>query len=213
VHPGHDATHLEKRLPPYTFDPLAQRALVAAAQRGEPEARARLVQRLQCIPRFVARLHGRMGWSLSQEELADAVQDVALVVLKNLDRFHGRVPLEAWIHRICFLTLRNRLRRQRASPKSLGDAAEDVAAPRAESGDDTRAEVMAILDRIGGIEADIVSMRHIEGLSFEEIGRRTGDSVATTKTRYYRAIRRVQERLHSRQDDIQGAEHEARRRG
>jgi RNA polymerase sigma-70 factor (ECF subfamily) len=195
--------HTFIRVTEFPFDPVAERALVAAARRGERDAMETLVSRLQCIPRFVERLHARLGRGLPRDELPDVVQDVAVVVLRSLDRFHGRVPLEAWIHRICFLTLRNRLRGRRLAPTSLGDGAEWIAATGFDAHNELRADVLEILERIGGVEADIVSMRHIEGLSFEAIATRLGDVVATTKTRYYRAIRRVQERVRmARQREI-----------
>lgn len=178
-----------------TFDRAGDSALVAAALRRERRAMDALTQRLHCIPRFIERINLRFGRCLSHDELADAVQDVAVVVLRSLDRFHGRVPLEAWVHRICFLTLRNRMRQRRASPLPLGDAADELVSSPHDDGA-LRAEVLTVLDRLGGVEAEILSLRHIEGMSFEAIAARLGEVVATTKTRYYRAIRRLQTRLH-----------------
>jgi RNA polymerase sigma-70 factor (ECF subfamily) len=177
-----------------SYDPASDRDLVAAALRRERRAMDELTRRLHCIPRFVDRINLRFGRCLDRDEVADVVQDVAVVVLRNLDRFHGRVPLEAWLHRICFLTLRNRMRKRRAAPVPLGDAAGELAAT---APDDAalRAEVLAVLEQLGGLEADILSMRHVEGLSFDAIAARLGDAVATTKTRYYRAIRRLQARV------------------
>ena len=56
-------------------------------------------------------------------------------------------------------------------------------------------DIHVALERLGGIEADILRLKHFEGLTFAEIARRMGSPENTVKARYYRGLARLERML------------------
>jgi RNA polymerase sigma factor (sigma-70 family) len=56
------------------------------------------------------------------------------------------------------------------------------------------------LDRLDAEEARVVSLKHFQNMTFEEISARTQISENTLKTRYYRGLRKLRHFL-TRQDE------------
>lgn len=172
-------------------------ARVQAALRCDGVAADWLAARLTCIPRMVHQIAGTFAW-LRPQEREDVAQDVALVVLRRLDSYHGRAPLEAWVWRICVLTVKNRGRQRSEFAFASLDtiAAEDTERPDASLlANEHRARIRGAVDAVGGVEAEILRQKHFDGLDFETIAARTGIGIATLRTRYYRALKRLQRRL------------------
>ena len=48
------------------------------------------------------------------------------------------------------------------------------------------------LERVGGVEAEAVALKHYEGLTFEEMAQRLGIPASTLKTRYYKGMSRLE---------------------
>jgi NAD(P)-dependent dehydrogenase (short-subunit alcohol dehydrogenase family) len=78
----------------------------------------------------------------------------------------------------------NYLRNRDAADKLVGEIEKSGGRAQAVAGDVAR-------------EADVIRMKHFEDLTFEEIGTRLGNSINTVKTRYYRGISRLLDRLGS----------------
>jgi len=172
-------------------------AHVEAAHRREPAAVEWLAQRLTCVPRMVQQLSSRFG-GLPTQELADVAQDVAVVVLRRLASYHGLAPFEAWVHRICLHTLHSfvRRRRNRATGSLDEEPADQGELPTTRLQEQERRDLLlGAIDRVGGAEAELLRFRHLDGLDFAEISRRTGIGMATLRTRYYRGLKRVQQNL------------------
>ena len=53
------------------------------------------------------------------------------------------------------------------------------------------------LERLGGVEAETIRIKHFEGLTFEAVGVRLGIPTNTAKTRYYRGMLRLEKLLRS----------------
>lgn len=168
---------------------------VLAAHRREPAGVAWLVERLTGIPRVIQALAAHAG--LSQWDLADTTQEAVLTVLDRLSTYHGLAPFDAWVHRICQLTLKGAMRRRH---RHLAPGVDhDPPAPEASpadtaAADERRRSVRAAIDAIGGVEADVLRLR-LESLSFADIAARTGIAMATLRTRYYRGLRKLHLRL------------------
>jgi RNA polymerase sigma-70 factor (ECF subfamily) len=172
-------------------------ARVQAALRREAGAVEWIAVQLECVPRMVQQIARRFPW-LPASERPDIAQDVALVVLRRLDSYHGRAAFEAWVYCICLRKVLHHARRRTAP----GLAAADEIAAEAEDGpeqqvlaEERRARVREAVDAIGGVEAEIVRQRDFAGLDFETIAKLTGIGIATLRTRYYRALGRLRRRL------------------
>lgn len=181
------------------FDPESDLALVRGFRRRDPVSIAELENRLQSVPRILSNLNRRMGTPLDPDELADLAQDIVVIILRKLDEYVGRAPFGAWVYRVCSLELRNGLRRKRRQPRSLVE--EGVAQP---AGDDPVARlarrelVLDALERIQAVDARVVSLHHLDGLTLPEIAERLEVSLNTVKGRYYRGIQKLQSALRPR---------------
>lgn len=172
--------------------------LVRAARRGDSRAIEALSDRFRCVPRFVASRNKRLRSPLADDELRDLVQDILVTVWHKLDTFSGLSTFESWVYPFCVHKLQNALSRRgrRAEivafhpPEDL-EVHPDVAAPPS-----VDAERLASgLERLGPPKADVIRMRHFDGLGFETIALRLDVPVETAKTWYYRGIKSLRDAL------------------
>lgn len=178
--------------------------LVQRALRGEPGAVEGLLQRLSCVLRFVFRLNRKLGCNLPTDALEDVVQQVYLAVWPRLRDFAGSAAIESWVFGFCRNCLRAEMRRRRSAgratglePEELEAKATDHAPPPGE-GIETAEGLDALrdeLDRLTPDERRAVELRHLEGMSFEDIARLVQVPASTVKERCYRAMMRMKGRL------------------
>ena len=174
--------------------------LVASARAGDPQAFATLVGRYE---KRIARLVRGM---VQERDTEDVTQEAFLKAFSKLANFDGRSSFYTWIFRIAANTAmdwRKRERRRRHASLPVGPEGED-AVPSGEVGPHataTRRELARKIDE--AIEAlpdkhhEILVMREIEGLSYDEIAERLGTSKGTVESRLFRARERLRERLSS----------------
>lgn len=178
---------------PAGVDPRADLATIRATLRGDRAAGERLGERLRVVPRILAAVNACRGRRLGTQQLEDLSQDVLVIIWRKLDRFEGTGTLESWIYRICFYEYLNQVTRRR--PKPL----DDVVEPAADSErvlDPMDSELLdSALTQLGPPEEVILRMRHYDEMSFAEIGEELEVSTNTVKTRYYRGIRWLRQRL------------------
>ncbi len=181
--------------------------LVQRVLRAERSAVDELVERLRCVPRILAAKNAQLGGPLDEHALSDLTQETLGVVWEKLGKFEGRGALESWVYRFCFLQLMHSLRRARRIPKPDGDLREKLeSSPAEERGVDILEleRVYALMDELRGEEAEAVRAKNLAGESFEQIAERLGAPVNTIKTRYYRGILKLRERLASHLDSVAG---------
>lgn len=189
------------------FDQEAERRFREAVLSGRQEARIVFEQRIRCVPRMLAALNARRGRPFPDHDLADLAQDTIVIALRKLPSFQPIAPLEAWLYRLCqyeFLNALRRKRRRREDP--AGDQVETVATQA--TPERSRFDRLHLaLERLGGIEADIIRLKHFDELTFAAIAERLAEPENTIKTRYYRGRRRLEELLGAKteEDDEEGS--------
>jgi RNA polymerase sigma factor (sigma-70 family) len=172
-------------------------AQVAAYLRGEPAAVTWMADQLLCIPRLVAWLRRRCP-SVRTDQLPDIAQEAGLTALTRLPSYHGLAPFEAWLHRICELSLYTFMRRQgrqRQTDLSFEPEAPTTPPLDAMADDEHRARIRAAIESIGGAEADILKQRHLEGRELRDIAASRGIPWNTVRTWYYRGLKKLRSRL------------------
>lgn len=163
-------------------------------------ALSRFVERMQCVPRFLAQRNRRAGAGLSPEALEDLAQDVLTAIWRRLPDYRGEASLETWAYRFCELQLRNAVRR--AAPRraiSLADLDEAEGPGAVDDPVGQRLEVADALALLAAEDAALLRLKHFEGLTFEEIGQRLSVSPNTIKTRYYRSLQTLGRLLDTKQ--------------
>ena len=125
-------------------------------------------------------------------------QEAAYTALRRLDSYHGGAPFGAWVHEICVRTVLGHVRRQRrqAMPTLAHEPPADELSPFEQLDRGERSQqIRDAVEQIGGVEADVIRRRDLEGQDFSDISANTGIPVATLRTRYYRGLKKLQSRL------------------
>lgn len=183
-------------------------AQVARARDGDSDAFRSLVERhSHSVFRLAYRMTG------NEQDAEEVVQDTFLRAYRQLHKFESRASFGTWVYRIaanCSIDLvRTRLRHDRYSAKDTageGDATLDVpstdpAPDRLLFGSEVRREVQDALAGLSTLERAAFTLRHLEGLSIEEIGQTLGLRTNATKHSIFRAVRKLRvalEPLHQR---------------
>jgi RNA polymerase sigma factor (sigma-70 family) len=159
--------------------------------RRAPGSDDELARRLAIVPRILGSLCRRFGFQLAGQDLEDIAQDAIAIALRKLDQIKPNVPLDAWLHRLCnyeFSNALRRRRRQRSEPLPDHLVERNEAALRQLE----RQEVLFQgLEQLRPIEAAIVRLHQLEGLTLAEVGQRLAITENSVKGRYYRAIEQL----------------------
>lgn len=180
------------------FDPAAEQAFVTAVLTGDVTRMSELIERLTCVKRMLRARNRAMGFPLTPGELDDVEQDTVLTVLRRLGDYRPLAPLESWILGVCAFRLRdavrNKAKRHRRSVSLETDAVE-CPMNSVERVMNDWSESESFLRRLGGVEADVVRLKHFEDLTFDQIGVRLGIPANTAKSHYYRGLQRLRDLL------------------
>jgi RNA polymerase sigma-70 factor (ECF subfamily) len=166
------------------IDRLYERMLVMRCQIGDDAAYRELVDRYSPRLRYFLRKRLPHG-----DRADDLLQEVWLDVFRQLAGLHDAGAFPAWIYQIArgkaLLELRRNGRTPQASEdlESIGSADEP-----AFSAEDAQ-RVHAGLDRLNDEHREILLLRFLEELSYDQIGRVIGCPVGTVRSRLYYAKR------------------------
>jgi RNA polymerase sigma-70 factor (ECF subfamily) len=197
-------------VPPADDDRFA----IDAVRRGSTDAFRGLVDR-----------HGDLVYSvlrrlLGNPDLAEELaQETFVRAYENLDGFRGDSSLKTWLVQIAVNLVRDRRRSARRSPTVV--SLEELRARSSVGADppDPRPSVEPIerlvqrevstrlereLDRLPADYREAFVLKHVEGLSYEEIARLTGQSVGCLKVRVHRARARLRQKLAEVSGEEQG---------
>ena len=172
---------------------LTDQALVERVQQGDKKAFNLLVTRYQ------NKVAGLLTRYISPNDIPDVVQESFIKAYRSIDSFRGDSAFYTWLYRIAVNTAKNYLTAQGRRPPN-----EDILAEDAESYDvgtnlrdvDTPENEMLsnelkkiVFDTIKGLQEDLrtaITLREIEGLSYEEIAEIMDCPVNTIRSRIFR---------------------------
>jgi RNA polymerase sigma-70 factor (ECF subfamily) len=177
--------------------------LVERVQQGDKKAFDVLVQKYQHkIANLVSRYIRDPG------EVLDVTQEAFLKAYRALPKFRGDSAFYTWLYRIAINTAKNYLVAQdRRPPESDIDAEEavqyegagalrDNASPESLLlRDEIEKTVYDAIDRLPDDLRTAITLREMEGLSYEEIAQAMGCPVGTVRSRIFRAREAIDKRL------------------
>lgn len=171
---------------------IYERLLVVRAQAGDEAAVAELVARFSPRLRYFLR-----KLLASADGAEDALQDVWLDVVRGLARLEDPQALVAWLYRIARDRAYARLRKSRRLELPLDEIG--LAEPTVESEEEFSAEdaarIHAALDELPAQQREVLVLRFLEDMAYEEIGRVVSCSVGTVRSRIHYAKKALRERL------------------
>ncbi|HBI41756.1 MAG TPA: RNA polymerase subunit sigma-70 [Planctomycetales bacterium] len=179
-------------------DQLYERLLVLRCQTGDEAAFTALVER------YTPRLRYYL-WKMLGDGKADVegvLQQVWFDVFRAAPRLADPAAFPAWLYRIA----RNRTAlRHRNKPRPSRPLAEDDLADGSDDEDYSTADaerVHAALIELAPEHREVLVLRFLEGMSYEDVAQVVGSPLGTVRSRIHyakRALRRVLERMNNRE--------------
>lgn len=173
---------------------LTDQALVERVQQGDKKAFNLLVSRYQ------NRVAGLLTRYVSPNDVPDVVQESFIKAYRSIGAFRGDSAFYTWLYRIAVNTAKNYLTAQGRRPPNedilaeeaesydVGSNLRDVATPENEMLSNELKKI--VFDTIKGLQEDLrtaITLREIEGLSYEEIAEIMECPVGTVRSRIFRA--------------------------
>lgn len=192
--------------------------LVRRVQRGDSTAFDLLVRKYQ--HRIVA-LIGRYihDWS----ECQDVAQDTFIRAYRAIGNFRGDAQFYTWLHRIAVNTAKNHLVSQNRRPPTddvdAGDAEQFDSGSRLRDTDTPERELMrqelerTVMKAVDGLPEELrtaITLREVDGMSYEEIAQKMDCPIGTVRSRIFRAREAIDAELRPL-IDIQSATRERAR--
>ncbi len=178
--------------------------LVERVQRGDKKAFELLVIKYQ---RKLMRLVSRLV--RDQAEAEDVVQEAFIKAYRALPQFRGDSAFYTWLYRIGINTAKNYLVTQgRRAPTSTeadveeaetfddGDRLRDINTPESLLATKQIAQTLNVaMDELPEELRMAITLREIEGLSYDEIAESMGCPIGTVRSRIFRAREAISEKL------------------
>lgn len=148
----------------------------------------------------IVREHSGAVFRLAQSVVRDAsladdvTQETFIRVWKHLDDFRGECSMRSWVLRIAHNTAVSTLRKIKDSatdPATLPEGHDPIPTTRIVEGHLAADELRVALNELDDLTREIVVLREIEGMTYEEIADTLGVPIPTVKTRLLRARRRL----------------------
>jgi len=184
-----------------------EKSLVERCRQGEDEAWRELVDLFGQKIYSVA-----YHFTLKREDAEELAQEIFLKIFENLHRYDGSFPLVAWIVSLSRNLCIDRYRRRKRE-KSFRFVTDDAVAPMLRSKDDPAADALknertkilfSALAEIPEDLAEILVLRDLDGLAYEEIGLALELPDGTVKSRLFRARTEVARKIRERQETRPG---------
>ena len=182
---------------------LLDEQLVERVQRGDKNAFNLLVRKYQHkVVNLVARYVNNPG------DVPDVVQEAFIKAYRALPTFRGESAFYTWLYRIAVNSAKNYLTSQGRRPPSSdveadeaeyyggGEALQEVATPENLAlTDEIKRTVFAAIEALPEDLRTAITLREMEGLSYEEIAEIMDCPVGTVRSRIFRAREAIDKKL------------------
>ncbi len=180
-----------------------EKDLVERCRKGDDEAWRQMVDHLGQRVYSVA-----YHFTLKREDAEELSQEIFLKIFENLHRYDGSYPLLAWVVSLARNLCIDRYRRRKRE-RSFRFVSDEAVAPLLKSTDDPAAEAVRrehtkllfwALGEIPEDLAEILVLRDLDGLAYEEIGKALDLPDGTVKSRLFRARAEVARKVRERHE-------------
>ena len=149
----------------------------------------------------------------NKEEAEDASQEIFVSIFNNLKKFRGDAKISTWIYRITVNTCKNRLKQLQ---RLRGRMTEEIYEPGAEekpslvdrikekeekepdksfASDEIKNTVYKRIDELTPEQRQVITMRDVDGLSYDDMARVLKISVSAVKSNLFRSRENLLEKL------------------
>ncbi|MCA8910549.1 MAG: sigma-70 family RNA polymerase sigma factor [Planctomycetes bacterium] len=185
------------------YDKDAELALIAKARNGDGDAYGRLVEANQ------DRIYASVLRQVRDEHKAlDITQEAFIQAYRAIDTYEDRARFSTWMYRIAMNLITSHYRHERAqkrggSKKETSLQIEGMPEPGADqrtpddqvAAEDIGVQVRGAIDELEEEYRDVVVMRDLQGLSYEEIAETLDIAPGTVRSRLHRGREKLKEKL------------------
>ncbi|ATG72846.1 RNA polymerase sigma factor RpoE [Zobellella denitrificans] len=184
-------------------DHLTDQQLVERVQRGDKNAYSLLVRKYQHkVANLVSRYVSNPG------DVPDVTQEAFIKAYRALPGFRGESAFFTWLYRIAVNTAKNYLVSQRRRPPGSdveiddaeyydgGEALKELSSPEnLMLSDEIKRAVFETIDALPEDLKTAITLRELEGMSYEEIASVMDCPVGTVRSRIFRAREAIDKRV------------------
>lgn len=181
-------------------------AFIEQARQGDRAAFGELVKRYQ--RRAYAVAYSLVG---NRDDAMEIAQDSFVKAYRAMGRFDSELPFYPWLYRIirntCLNHIKKRSRRGESSLDGMLEQGTDFASPgrgpsEAAGADELRQRLGRCMCALSEPHREILSLRHVEELSYEEIAGVLGVPKGTVMSRLHAARRALRDAMVQRETTI-----------
>ncbi|MBZ0135861.1 MAG: sigma-70 family RNA polymerase sigma factor [Planctomycetes bacterium] len=185
------------------YEKDAELALIAKARKGDGDAYGRLVTANQ------DRIYASVLRQVRDEHKAmDITQEAFIHAFRAIDTYEDRARFSTWMYRIAMNLITSHYRHERAQKRGgskhetslniegMPEPGADQRTPDDQvAADDVGAIVRAAIDELDDEYRDVVVMRDLQGLSYEEIAETLDIAPGTVRSRLHRGREKLKDKL------------------
>lgn len=179
----------EESVPP---SELSDEDLIQLVVQGESWA-------FDCLyDRYVKTVYARMRYRIPETDAEDVTQEVFVAVIKSLHSFRGTAKFSTWLRKIMDNKVSEYYRKssRKKEPiqvdlehaEELGDDSNSIAL-------EDKVLIRRALKNIHRIHREILILRYVDDMKFNEIAKHLGKSMEATKSHFRRAVDALLEEL------------------
>lgn len=166
-----------------TAERLYEQVLVLRCQAGDSGAFAELVGRYQQRLGYYVR-----GLAGSTDLVEDTLQEVWLSVYRKISTLRDTRSFKVWLYRVA----RNAFLAGRRATREWTELADDIEDPGEDEGDplvsaEDAARLHAALGRLRPEQREVITLRFLEEMSYEDMASVTGCPIGTLRSRLHHA--------------------------
>lgn len=168
--------------------PLCDEELVRSAQAGKQDAFVLLYER------YFPNVFARVRFKVPENDAEDVTQEIFIAVLKSLGSFKGQSKFGTWIWTITNRKIVDYYRSDKSKLTEQDDYEEVVTRNSSnhtvsvDSHQDDLDTVQRALNTLPQNYQDILLMRFVDEMPFNEIAQQTGQSLEATKSLFRRSV-------------------------
>ena len=143
-----------------------------------------------------------LSMSRNRADAEDVLQETFIGAYRGLARFSGRSSVKTWLTQILLrqaakMWHHTKRSREAVAIDSPAGAAvgESLSRPSAQVDVERRMDLMAVIDRLPEDHRQVILLREVQGLSYEEITQVLGVPQGTVESRLHRARAALKQRL------------------
>ena len=169
---------------------LDEEKLIRLAQGGDKQAFGRIIEiYYPYVTKFLQKLTG------DEQETGDLTQDTFLKLIKSIERFDasGSASFATWVITIAKRTYIDYLRKARHITVDIDSITipAEISIERQTEQNMLLNEALSEIGRLPKEQALAIRLRHIEHLTLEEIGQKTGCQPKTVKSRIHNGLAKL----------------------